>query len=68
MGFSYYSVMNLRKEGPMNLSEEDMEKDFWFGSKRKRISDGNGNHYSRPDLEFQLRMEEKTIPYGIWLK
>lgn len=51
---------------PMNVSNEDMEKDFQCWSKRERISDGNRNHYSKPGLEFNLKMEEKIIPHGIW--
>ena len=52
----------------MNLSNEDMEKDFWCESKRERILDGNTNHYSKPDLELHFKMEEKTILHGIWLR
>lgn len=53
---------------PMNPSSEDMEKDFWCGSKKGTIYDGNGNHDSKPDLEFNLRVEEKKILHGIRLR
>lgn len=62
------SIVEPETRKLMDLSNDDMENDFWHGSKSGGISDGKRNHYTKSELEFNLGMEGKTISHGIWLR
>lgn len=49
----------------MNLSNEDMEKDCWCGSRSGRIADGRRNHYTKSELDSLLGWKERQSPWNL---